>query len=155
MARIQPCLRKLGIDLGFYNGERIYPRTVTNRDSALFFYNNHFCLIWKSEGVSFDQAVKELKDNFEIVDNFITEEIVNSHFKYELIPKKIKSHLTNFIVYELETRNKDRAKPYNMTFYRLSEIAGRYERYPTQEEIKKSQSMTLYHLKAIIVLLTH
>ena len=36
MARIQPCLRKLCIDLGYYNSERIYPRTVTNRDSALF-----------------------------------------------------------------------------------------------------------------------
>ena len=45
MARIQPCLRKLGIDLGYYNGDRVFPRTVTNRDSALYLYNNHFCLI--------------------------------------------------------------------------------------------------------------
>ena len=30
MARIQPCLKKLGIDLGYYNGERVFPRTVTN-----------------------------------------------------------------------------------------------------------------------------
>ena len=29
MARIQPCLRKMGIDLGYYNGERIFPRSVT------------------------------------------------------------------------------------------------------------------------------
>ena len=36
MARIQPCLRKLGIDLGYYNGDRVFPRTVTNRDSALY-----------------------------------------------------------------------------------------------------------------------
>ena len=28
MARIQPCLRKLGIDLGYYNGERVFPRMV-------------------------------------------------------------------------------------------------------------------------------
>ena len=38
MARIQPCLRKLGIDLGYYNGERIFPRSVTDRNNALFFY---------------------------------------------------------------------------------------------------------------------
>ena len=88
MARIQPCLRKLGIDLGYYNGERIYPRTVTDRDSALFLYNNNFCLIWKSEGVSFNQAFKELKDNFKLVDNYRTDENVNSHFKYEFIPNK-------------------------------------------------------------------
>ena len=35
MARILPCLRKLGIDPGYYKGERVFPRTVTNRDSAL------------------------------------------------------------------------------------------------------------------------
>ena len=80
MARIQPCLKKFGIDLGYYNGDRVYPRTVTNRESALFLYNNLFCLIWKSQGVSFNQAIRELKDNFKIVDSYITEENVSSHF---------------------------------------------------------------------------
>ena len=45
MARIQPCLKKLGINLGYYNGERVFPRTITNRDSPLYLYNNHFCLL--------------------------------------------------------------------------------------------------------------
>ena len=143
MARIQPCLKKLCIDLGYYNGERVFPRTVTNRDSALYLYNNHFCSIWKSQGVSFNQAIQELKNNFKIVDNYSTEENLNSHFKYEFIPKKIDSHPTNFIVYDLETHNTDRARPYNMTFYRLSKIAGRYERDPTQEELKKSIDDTI------------
>ena len=71
MARIQPCLTNLGIDLGYYNRERIYPRTDTNRNNALFLYNTQFCLIWKSEGVVFNQAIKELKDNIKTVDNFI------------------------------------------------------------------------------------
>ena len=57
MARIQLCLRKLGINLGYYNGERVFPRTVTNRDCALYLYNIHFCLIWKSQGLSFNQAI--------------------------------------------------------------------------------------------------
>ena len=90
MTRIQPCLKKLGIDLGYFNGERVFPRAVTNRDSALYLYNNHFCSIWKSQGVSFNQAVQELKDNFKMADNYITEENVISHFKYEFIPKKQK-----------------------------------------------------------------
>ena len=142
-ARIQPCLRKLGIDLGYYNSERVFPRTVTNRDTALFLHENHFCLIWKSQKVSFKDAIRELKDNFKIVDNYITEENVTSHFKYEFIPKTIESHLTNFIVYDLETFNTDRARPYNMTFYRLSKIAGRYDRDPTKEELKKSINDTI------------
>ena len=143
MARIQPCLRKLGIDLGYYNGDRVFPRTVTNRDSALYLYNNQFCLIWKLQGVSFIQAIQELKNNFKMVDNYITEENVNSHFKYEFTPKKIDSHLTNFIVYDLETHNTNRARPYNMTFYRLSKISGRYERDPSEEELKKSIDDTI------------
>ena len=59
MARIQPCLRKLGFDLGYYNEDRVFPRTVTNRDSALFSYNNLFCLIWKSQGVNLKDAIKK------------------------------------------------------------------------------------------------
>ena len=48
MARIQPFCRANNIDLGYYNGDRVFPRRVTNRDSALYLYNNHFCLLWKS-----------------------------------------------------------------------------------------------------------
>ena len=144
MARIQPFSRaNNNNNLGYFNGDRVFPRTVTNRDCALYLYNNHFCLIWKSHGVSFNQAITELKDNFKIVDNYITEENVTSHFKCEFIPKKLESHLTNFIVYDLETHKTDRARPYNMTFYRLNKIAGRYERDPTKEELQKSINDTL------------
>ena len=131
------------INLGYFDGTRFFPRSITEKNIALFLYNNHFCLIWRSENVSFIQALKELKDNFKIVDNYIKEENVISHFKYEFIPQKIESHLTNFIVYDLETHNTDRAKPYNMTFYRLSKIACRHERDTTQEELRKSINDTL------------
>ena len=62
---------------------------------------------------------------FKIVDNLITEENVNSHFKYELIPKKIESHLTNFFVYHLETKITERAFPYVFCFHRFSNLAGK------------------------------
>ena len=136
-ARIQPFCKANNIDLGYWDGERVFPRSVTNRDRALFLFNNHFCVIWKSENVSFKQAIKELDENFKIVDNYITEENVNSHFKYEYIPKKIDSHLSNFIVYDIETYSTDRARPYCISFYRLSKIAGRYKRDPTAEELQK------------------
>ena len=41
-----------------------------------------------------------------------------------------------------------------MTFYRLSKIAARYERDPTQKELKKSMNDTL-PLKVIFVLVMH
>ena len=136
-ARIQPFCKANNINLGYYNDDRVFPRSVTNRASALYLYNNHFCLIWKNENVSFKQAIKELKDNFKMVDNYITEENVNSHFKYEYKPKKIESHLTNFITYDLETHNTDRARPYVFCFYRLSKLAGKYDRDLTPNELEK------------------
>ena len=143
MARIQPFCRANNINLGYYNNDRVFPRTVTIRDTALYLYHNRFCLIWKSQGVIFIQAIQELKNSFKIIDNYRTEENVNSHFKYEFIPKKIESHLTNFFVYDVETHNIDRVRPYDMTFYRLNKIAGRYERDPTQEELQKSIKDTI------------
>ena len=95
-ARVQPFCRANNINLGYFDGERVFPRSVREKNIALFFFNNHFCLIWKSEGVSFTQAIKDLKDNVKIVNNYITDENVFSHFKYEFIPKKIDSHLTKF-----------------------------------------------------------
>ena len=138
-SRIQPFCTATNINLRYYDGESVFPRSVTDRNNALFLYNNHFCLIWKSQGVSFNQAVQELKDNFKVVDNYITEENVKSHFEYIFKPKKIESHLTNFIVYDLEFHNTDRTKPYNMTFYRLSKISGRYKRDLTVDQLNKSK----------------
>ena len=60
-ARIQPFRKANNVNLGYFNGDGVYPRSVTNRNSALYLYNNHFCLIWKSQGVSFNQALTELK----------------------------------------------------------------------------------------------
>ena len=96
-ARIQPFCGANNISLGYYNDGRVFPRSVTNRDRALYLYNNHFCLIWKSQRFSFNQAFQELKKNFKKVDKYITEENVTSHFNYEFIPKKIESHLTIFL----------------------------------------------------------
>ena len=115
-ATIQPFCRANNLNLGNYDGGRVFPRSATDRNKALFLHSNHFCLIRKSEGVSFNEAIKELRDNFEIVDNYLTEENVNSHFKYEFLPKRIEPHLTNFNVYDLETHNTDRARPFCISF---------------------------------------
>ena len=125
-ARSQPFCRANNFNLGYLDGTRVIPRSVTDRNNALFLQNNHFCLTWKSEGNSFNQAIKEKTDNFQIVDSFVTEENVNSHFKYQFTPKKIDTHQTNFIVYDLETHNTDRARPNVFCFYRLTKLAGNY-----------------------------
>ena len=45
--------------------------------------------------------------------------------------------MTNFIVYDLETHNTNRAKPYALSFYRLSKVSARYERDQLFEELNK------------------
>ena len=129
MARIQALCRENINNLGYLDGTRVFLRSVTNRNNLLFLYNNHFCLIWKSAGEGFNQAIIELKNNFKKVDSFITEENVNSNFKYEFRPKKIESHLANFVVYDLETHNTDRARSYIFCFFRLSDLGGKKKKY--------------------------
>ena len=141
-ARIQPFRRSNNININF-DGERVFPRSVTERNIALYLYNDHFCLIWKSKNVSFNQANTELKDNFKIVDNYITEEKAKSYFDFIFKPKKIESHPFNFILHDRETNNTNRARPYVSCFYRLSKLAGRYNRDLTQDEIHKCQKDTI------------
>ena len=51
--------------------------------------------------------------------------------------------MTNFIVYDLETHNTDRARPYVFSFYRLSKLAGRYNHDLTHDEIEKYKKDTI------------
>ena len=60
-ARIQPFWRANNINLGYFDWTRIFSRSVTEKNIAFFLYNIQFCLIWKSEGVSFKQGIEELK----------------------------------------------------------------------------------------------
>ena len=56
--------------------------------------------------------------------------------------KRIESHLTIFIVCDLETQNTDRGRPYVFWFYELSKLAGRYNRDLTLEEREKCKKNT-------------
>ena len=58
MPRIQPLCGGNIINLGDFDETRDFPRSVTERNKTLRLSNNHFCLIWKSQGVSFIQAKK-------------------------------------------------------------------------------------------------
>ena len=87
------------------------------------------CLIWKSDGISFDRAIKELKDNFKVVDNVISDKHVKSYIKYEYKPRKVQSQLTNMIVYDKETFSTIKCVPYANCIYRLSKISGNTGKY--------------------------
>ena len=87
-AKFQPFCRVKKYILGYYDETSVFPRSVTDKNNALFLYNNHFCLKWKSEKVSFNQANEELEQNFKKVDSYITEENVKSHFDFTYTPTK-------------------------------------------------------------------
>ena len=111
-ARVQPFCRNNNISIVYFDGTGINPRNLIRRITTLKIHENHFCLFWKSDGISFDKAKKELKDNFKFVDIVISDKLVKSFIKYEHIPRKVRSPLTKTVVYYLETFNEIRAVPY-------------------------------------------
>ena len=136
-ARIQPLCREYCIEIGCFDGTRINQRNITQRNTSLFKYINHFRLIWKSDGISFDKAKKELKDNFTVVDNVVADKHVKTFIKHEYNPKKVKSPLTKIIVYDLETFNKIRAVPYCSCLYKLNKVSGKCQRDMTGQKFQK------------------
>ena len=82
-ARIQQIYRKYNINIGCFDGFRVCPRTITEKYIALYVYKNHFCLVWKSQRKAFNKAIDGLKNNFQIVDNVISDKHVKSFHKYE------------------------------------------------------------------------
>ena len=44
-ARIQPFCRRFNIKIGYFNGKKIWPRTITQKKLALKIHNNLFCLV--------------------------------------------------------------------------------------------------------------
>ena len=44
-ARIQQFCRENNINSGYFDGERVFPRSITDENNALYLYNNRFCLI--------------------------------------------------------------------------------------------------------------
>ena len=88
-ARIQPFCRNYNINIGCFDGTRINPRSLTQRDTAIKIHNNHFCLIWNSIGISFNRVLEdELKPNFKVVDNIMSDKLVKKFIKYDHKPKK-------------------------------------------------------------------
>ena len=137
-ARIQPFCKKYNINIGCFDGSRINPPNLTHGNISLFIYNNHFCLIWKSNGISFNQVIEyELKPNFKVVDNVISDKHVKGFIKHEYNPEKVKSPLTNIVIYDLETFNKIKAVPYCSCIYKLSKISGKYHRDISEQECQK------------------
>ena len=59
-ASIQPFSRANNSNLGYYDGERVFPRSVKEKNFALCLFNNHFCLVWKSQGVSSSHAIRKI-----------------------------------------------------------------------------------------------
>ena len=66
-------------------------------------YKNHFFSIWRSQIISFNQAIEDLKLNKKIDDNVLSDKHVKSFVNYEYTPKKVQSPLTKMLFNGLET----------------------------------------------------
>ena len=98
--RIQPFCRKHNINSGCFDGTRINPRNITHKNIALKIHNNNFCLNWKSNDISFLQTIKQLQQNFKVVDNIMSDKHVESYIKCEYKPEKVQFPVTNIVWYK-------------------------------------------------------
>ena len=57
-ARNQPFCKKYNINFGCFDGMRITLLDITQRNISWFIYNNHFCVIWKTNEISFNEAIE-------------------------------------------------------------------------------------------------
>ena len=60
-ARNQPLCRKYNINIGCYDVFRVCPRKITQRNTALKIHNNHFRLIWRSNGNNFKKNRRRIR----------------------------------------------------------------------------------------------
>ena len=134
-ARSQPFCRTYNINNGHYDGFRVCPRNIKQRNIDLPINNNNFCLTYKSNGSSFNKAIEdELKPNFKVVDTVISDKRVKSLIKYEYKPKKVQSQLTDMVVHDIETLDTIKCVPYSTCIYRLSKISGKNDGDITERE---------------------
>ena len=136
-AGIQQFCRRYNINIGCFDGTRINTRNITERNTTLRIHKNHFCLIWKSDSISFIQVKKELIQNFKVADKFISDKHGKCFIIYEYKPKKLQPPLTKIVVYDLETFYKTKAVPYCSCIDKLRKISGKYNRESTENEYHK------------------
>ena len=131
----QPFCGNYIINNGYYNGFRVCPRNITQRNRDLPTINNNFSLTLKSNGSSFNKAIEdELKPNFKVVDTVKSDKRVESLIKYEYKPKKVQSQLTNMVVHDIETFDTIKCVPYSTCIYRLNKISGEHDGDITERE---------------------
>ena len=55
-----------------------YDLEFLKKKNSIKIHNNHFCSIWKSNGISFNKTIEELKVNFKVVDSVISDKLVKN-----------------------------------------------------------------------------
>ena len=75
--------QNLSVQLGSHIGNDIWPLNIREKNEALLLCNNHFCAIWKSDRIRFKKAIEQVKTVLKTVDNYITDENVESNSEYE------------------------------------------------------------------------
>ena len=143
-ARTQPVCKINNIITGCFDGCRACPGKNTERKIALDMYKIFFCLISKSNFVSFKKAIEEFKLNFKVVDNVISDKHDKGFIKYEYKLKKVEPRLTNSILYDIETFDTDRFGSYSICIIKLSKLSSKSIRDITQQADEYIEEIVLF-----------
>ena len=105
-AKMQPFCRKHNNDLGVYilkKQRSILPKTVTERRICLLIPNNHFWVIWKTNQLSFSDAIEEIENNFSNEGTQINDNISQQVIEFKFPISCEMNCLYNVFSFDLET----------------------------------------------------
>ena len=95
-ARVKSFCKNVSIDIGYFTGKEILPRSCKEGNKCLYLSKSQFCVIWKSEGVSLLKATEEVK-NSELRSACLLNDIGNAYEKY-FFQTKMEKQLNNVII---------------------------------------------------------
>ena len=128
ISRIHHFYKKHNFYIGYFHGSRLVPRRITETVICLYIHENHFCVKWKLQNVSFNKTIDEKKSNFRVVDSILCNRHVKCFNKFEYKPKKVHSQLTNAVVYDIKSFITIKCVPYAICIYKSSGISSSYYR---------------------------
>ena len=113
---------------------------LKQKNNCFFFYINHFCGFFKSEGVSLKQTAEDFKNNF-IIENKVVKKDDLKKWKHFFEANKMNNQLNIVVALEFETFDKtENAVSYAGALYLVSELSMKWNHDLTNEEIKNCLS---------------
>ena len=127
------------VDIGICDpkSERIYPRTVKQRDKCVHIHKNHYCVILKKNRKdSLLNEVDEIDKNFKHIKNKVNENNLKQRIRYRFPKHETIDQFEKVFVFDLETHNdQEFAEAYAAGLYDVNRLQDKWVKDLTSDEL--------------------